>query len=106
MRGYRGNNARGLDVFKVTALAGVNREKPFIRSARASANPLALFAKAERPRRRRRRKALPTGHLRYGRLDPAIERSLDLERPPLPEIDAAEIERVCAKHADIRKGST
>jgi hypothetical protein len=64
-----------------------------------SENPLALFAKAERSRRRRRQS--PTPHLRHGWLDPAVERSLEIERPALSEPDDAELERLLAKHADI-----
>jgi hypothetical protein len=73
---------------------------------RASENPLALFARAERTRRRRRRRRRenPIAHLRYGRLDPEIEQSLDIERPSLSDLDEAELERLLAKHADLAHG--
>jgi hypothetical protein len=64
-------------------------------------NPLALFAKAERTRRYRRRRRSSTPHLRYGWFERDVERSLELERPPLFEPDEAELERLLAKHADI-----
>ena len=73
-------------------------------TARASENPLALFAKAERSRRRWRRRRSSTAHLRYGQLDPAVEQSLEIERPPLSDLDEAEIERLLAKYADIARG--
>jgi len=46
----------------------------------------------------RRKKRLgiggPTGHLKYGKFSRAVERSLDLERPALSQISAAELERL------------
>jgi hypothetical protein len=74
--------------------------------AGASKNPLALFEEAERRRRRKGSpRETPIAHLRYGRLDSAIERSLELERPELVAPDAAELERLFAKHADIAEGT-
>jgi hypothetical protein len=83
-------------------LAGINERRSRNYRASASENPLALFEKAERSRRWRRRRH--TAHLRYGQLDPAIERSIEIERPPLSELDEAEIERLLAKHADTAEG--
>ncbi len=80
-------------------LAGTNERRSRNYRARASENPLALFAKAERSRRRRRQSSTP--HLRYGWLDPVVERCLEIERPALSELDEAELERLLAKHADI-----
>jgi hypothetical protein len=36
----------------------------------------------------------PVAHLRYGKFSRAVARSLELERPPLSELDAAELERL------------
>jgi len=84
-------------------LAGENRKSRKNRSrARESENPLALFAKVERTRRyRRRRKSVVVAHLRYGQLDADVERSLELERPALVDLDAAELERLLEKHRDL-----
>jgi hypothetical protein len=83
------------------SLAGTNERRSRNYRARASENPLALFAKAERTRRYRRRRRSSTPHLRYGWFERDVERSLELERPPLFEPDEAELERLLAKHADI-----
>jgi hypothetical protein len=85
-------------------LVGTNERRSRNYRARAGENPLALFAKAERTRRRRRRRQQPpTAHLRHGRLDQAVEQSLVIERAPLSNLDGAEIERLCTKHADIKE---
>jgi hypothetical protein len=65
-------------------------------------SPLDMFAEAEAPRRRRRGPAV--AHLRYGRLHSDVERSLELERPELLDLDEAELERLFAKHSDIAEG--
>jgi len=53
----------------------------------------------------RRKKRLvaggPIAHIRYGRLSRAVERSLDLVRPPLSELDAVELARLEAKYEEL-----
>jgi hypothetical protein len=46
--------------------------------------------------RRKKRAGLtgPTGHLKYGKFSRAVEKSIDLVRPPLSELDAAELTRL------------
>ena len=83
---------------KVAPVAGNKRKRRKKDYASASENPLALFAKAEAPRRRRRKREAPVAHLRYGRFSRAVERSLEIERPPLSDLDGAELERLYARY--------
>lgn len=80
----------------INPLAGIIRRNGSNDRARESENPLALFEAAESSygRRRRYRRGASVAHLRYGRLDPAIENSLEIVRPELSELDEAEIERL------------
>jgi len=43
----------------------------------------------------------PIGHLKYGKFSRAVTRSLDLARPPLSELDPAELQRLESKYEDI-----
>ena len=54
----------------------------------------------------RRRKAQgltggPTAHLKYGKFSRAVVKSLDLERPPLSELDPAELARLEQKYEEL-----
>jgi len=50
----------------------------------------------------RRRKAAgltgTTGHLKYGKFSRAVAKSLEIDRPPLSTLDAAELERLEARY--------
>jgi hypothetical protein len=57
----------------------------------------------------RRRKAAgltgpPTGHLKYGKFSRAVRNSLELQRPPLSELDAVELARLEQKYDSARTG--
>jgi hypothetical protein len=80
------------------------KKRSKVNACASEKSPLALFAKAEAPRRPRRRREPQVAHLRYGHLEAAVERSLELERPELPDLDETELERLLAKHSDIREG--
>jgi hypothetical protein len=53
--------------------------------------------------RRKKRLGLtgPIAHIRYGRLDRAIERSLEIERPALSVPDSVELDRLEARFLEI-----
>jgi len=53
--------------------------------------------------RRRKRLGLTgaTGHLKYGKFSRAVVKSLDLERPPLSELDPAELARLEQKYEEL-----
>jgi hypothetical protein len=88
-----------------TALAGINDKKDRnvpINRARASENPLALFMKVERRRKRAKREVVP--HIKYGRFPRGIERMLERESLELSELGEPELERLLVKHADIAEG--
>jgi hypothetical protein len=65
-------------------------------------SPLELLAEAKPQSRRKWKKREVVPHIRHGRFPRAVERYLEREKPPLSELDGAEIERLLAKHAGGR----